>query len=232
MPPPYIPPGQGIQKMDSMVHVDGYENWDSEKLADYFEQQGLFYREILVHHKITGKIAPQLTDADLKDMGIDIVGDRCRFRHQLNSLKRKARHVQRNRLIWDGSERIFFGGFDWCIGTCSGCCPEDPSTYKLTNNHLKIRTVEPVRVGPLRLCCCAKYSINNIDLTQVSDVDIEGIPPPFLQQCLCCAEGKEALEVTTGEGNFHVIVRSGDGDRISNLILNQVEECQMIERDF
>lgn len=231
MPPTYVPPRPGIQKMDSVANVQGYEDWDSEKLADYFEQQGLFYREIITYHKITGKIAPQLTDADLKDMGIDIVGDRCRFRHQLNSLRRKSRYIQRNQLIWEGSERVFFGGLDWCIGTCSGLCPEDPSTYKLTNNHLKIKTVEPVRLGPIRLCCCAKYSINNIDLTQVNDIDIEGIPPPFVQQCLCCAEGKEALEVSTGEGNFDVIVRSGDGDRVCNLILNQVEESQMIERD-
>jgi len=232
MPPNYRPPVSGMNKMDSMAQVDGYESWNSEQLADYFEDQGLGdYREVLTYHRITGKIAPQLSDADLKDMGVKIVGDRCRFRHLLKALGRKARLVQRNKLVWAGTERVFFGKLDGCLGTCLGLCPIDPSTYKLTNNHLRIRTVEPVRVGPIRLCCCAKYAINNIDLSQVNDVDMEGIPAPCVQQVCCCSDGKEILEVSTDEGNFDVVVRQGDGDRVSVLIMNQVEECQMMERD-
>jgi len=231
MPPNYTPPS-GMDKMDSVTQIDGYESWNSSQLADYFEAQGLGdYREVLTFHKITGKIAPQLTDSDLKDMGVKIVGDRCRFRHILKALGRKSRLVQRNKLIWSGSERIFFGWGDGCIGTCAGLCPEDPSTYKLTNNHLKIRTVEPVRVGPIRLCCCAQYSNNNIDLSQVDDVDMEGIPAPCVQNVLCCSGGKETVEVSTPEGNFDLVVAEGDGDRVSMLIMNQVEESQMIERD-
>lgn len=232
MPPNYVPPVKDMPSMDSVSQINGYESWNSEMLADYFEKHGLGdYREVIMYHRITGKIAPQLTDSDLKDMGVKIVGDRCRFRHLLKALGRKARSVQRNKLIWGGAERVFFGKLDWCVGTCVGLCPVDPSTYKLTNNHLRIRTVEPVRVGPIRLCCCAKYSTNNIDLTHVDDLDTEGVPAPCLQKCFCCADGKEILEVSTNEGDFNVIVREGDGDRVSNLIMNQVEECQMIERD-
>ena len=235
MAPTYVPPSSShmnMNKIDSVAQVDGYENWNSEQLADYFEDQGLGdYREVLIYHRITGKIAPQLTDADLKDMGVKIVGDRCRFRHQIKALGRKARHVQRNKLHWSGKERLFFGKAEWCLGTCCGLFPEDPSTYKLTNNHLKIRVVDPARIGPIRLCCCAKYSVTNIDLTHVDDVDMEGIPPPFVQQCLCCAEGKEILEISTSEGDVDIIVKAGEGDYITNLIMNQVEECQMMERD-
>jgi hypothetical protein len=222
-----------MEKMTSTVQVEGYEDWNAEQLADYFESKGLGdYREVLYYHKITGKIAPNLTDQDLKDIGVKIVGDRCRFRNQIKSLKRKARHVQRNKLYWAGKERIFFGCAEWAVGTCLGLFPEDPSTYKLTSSHLKIRTVDPVRIGPFRLCCCAKYSTNNIDLSQVDDVDMEGIPAPFIQQCLCCAEGKEILEVSTAEGDIDIVLKAGLGDEVSSLIMNQVEECQMMDRDL
>ncbi len=235
MPPLYVPPSASnskMNKMDSVALVEGYEDWNAEQLADFFESQGLGdYREVLMYHKITGKIAPQLTDADLKDVGITIVGDRCRFRHQIKALGRKARHVQRNRLHWAGKERLFFGCPEWAAGTCCGLFPEDPSTYRLTSNHLKVKTVDPVRCGPFRLCCCAKYSVNNIDLSQVDDVDMEGYPAPFVQQCLCCAEGKEVLEITTSEGDVHLVLKAGTGDHVANLIQNQIEECQMIERD-
>jgi len=235
-PPTYEAPHpnqamKGIQ-LDSVRVLEDFETWDSDRLADYFANSGLgHYREVIQYHRITGKIAPQLTNEDLKDMGIKIVGDRCRFRHQLKALGRKARAVQRNKLIWYGKEKLYFGGVEGCLATCGGICPDDPSTYRLTNNHLKIRLVEPTRVGPIRLCCCAKYSVNNIDLTQVDDVDMEGVPAPFLLQCLCCANGKEILDVSTNEGEFHLTVEAGEGESVSNMIMNQVEECQMMERD-
>jgi len=218
--------------MTSVSQVEGYDSWNSEQLADYFDSHGLGdYREVLIYHKITGKIAPQLTDDDLKDIGVKIVGDRCRFRHVIKSLGRKARQVQRNKLYWAGKERVFFGAAEWCVSTCFGLFPEDPSTYRLTTNHLRIKTVEPLRCGPIRLCCCAAHQINNVDLTHVDDVDMEMIPPPFLQQCLCCAKGKDILDVSTGEGNFDIILAAGNGEYVSDLIMNQVEESQMMERD-
>ena len=220
-----------VASMDSTVKLDGVESWNEHRLADYFEEEGLgSYRELIVHHRINGKIAAQLTDMDLKDMGIDIVGDRCRFRHILASLKRVARSSQRNKVIWSSNERLFFDGCEKFFSTCFFICPADPSTYKLTNHHLKIKTVDPVRVGPFRLCCCAKYSVNNIDLTQVKDVDMEGIPAPFIQQCFCCADGKEVLEVTTEQEVFDIVLKAGEGDTVSNLIMTQVEESQMMDR--
>jgi len=60
---------------------------------------------------------------------------------------------------------------------------------------------------------------------------MEGVPAPFLLQCLCCANGKEILDVSTNEGEFHLTVEAGEGESVSNMIMNQVEECQMMERD-
>lgn len=224
---------EGMNRFDSVQKLEGYESWSPDDVADYFESEGLVdYREVLIHHKIAGNIAPQLTDADLKDMGIEVVGDRCRFRHVIKTMNRRARHVQRNKVMWEGKEQLWFDQCEGCVNTCCGILPEDPSTYKLTNNHLKIRTVDPMRCGPVRLCCCNNYKTNNIDLSQVQDVDMNGIPPPFCQQILCCASGKEIIDVDIADqGSVYLTVAEGAGEAIVNLILNQVEESQLIERD-
>jgi len=213
--------------------VSGYETWNSMQLANYFAKHGLGeYHEVLTMHKITGKIAPLLTDTDLKDMGINIVGDRCRFRLQIDALSRKARAITRTQVMWESQERLFFSCCDACLGTCCGACPEDPSTYKLTQSHLKVRLVTPQRCGPITCCCCTSYAVNNIDLTNVDDVDMVSIPAPFMQQVLCCGEGKDIVDVnTTNEGKIYLTLKMGDGEYASQVILNQIEESQVMERD-
>lgn len=224
---------KNLTKFDSIQKLQGIEKWTPNDVADYFESEGLSdYRELLTHHKISGIVAPQLTDADLKDVGIDIVGDRCRFRHVIKSMSRRARAIQRNKVIWEGKERLWFDKCEGCVNTCGGFCPEDPSLYKLTNNHLKIKTVEPCRVGPVRMCCCNKYNHNNVDLSQVKDVDMNGVPAPFCQKCFCCADGKEVIDIEIeNQATVFLTVGENEGEGIMNMILNQIEESQMIERD-
>ena len=57
MAPPetYTPPNQ-MNRLDSVVQMEGYERWDAEELADYFEDQGLGdYREVLMYHRIVSQ---------------------------------------------------------------------------------------------------------------------------------------------------------------------------------
>mmetsp|Transcript_22193 Transcript_22193/g.33219 ORF Transcript_22193/g.33219 Transcript_22193/m.33219 type:complete len:222 (-) Transcript_22193:288-953(-) len=219
---------------DSIAEIEGYELWSPDAVADYFEKKGLGdYREVLIHHKISGKILPQLTDTDLKDMGIEIVGDRCRFRDLIKHTSRMGRQIQRTKVIWKGEEQLWFSAFEHCCSTCCYLMPEDPSTYTLTNSHLKVKMVNPYRCGPCRLSCCNEYSINNIDLSQVEDIDQHGIPAPFCQECFCCGSGKDVLDVKYNNGQYVGIVLSQDeGEKISSLLLNQVEEAQLIDRDL
>jgi hypothetical protein len=52
-----------------------FETWNEQKFAEYLTKSGLGqYSEMFMHHKISGRLAPLLTDTDLKDMGIKIVG--------------------------------------------------------------------------------------------------------------------------------------------------------------
>ena len=119
--------------------------------------------------------------------------------------------------------------------TMGGFCPVDPSTYKLTSNHLKVKKVQPVRCGPVRLCCCgASYKSNNIDLSKVDDVDVIGVPAPCIQRSFCCSGGKDLVEVESRfekGGKIFLTLEEGHGDVVANLILNQVEESQKMERN-
>lgn len=208
--------------------------WNAEKVADYFSQNGLEdYHETILHHKITGKVACKLNDMDLTDMGIILIGDRCRFRYIIQNLMRQERAEQRLKVMWEGEEKIFFGCLDEAFGSCCGCCPEDPSTYKLTQSYMKVKKVNPIRVGFITCPCHSSYTINNIDLTYVNDVDVLGVPPPLCQKILCCAQGKDIVDIstTTDDGKVLLFLHQDLGEPVANLILSQVEDAQVMERD-
>lgn len=94
--------------------------------------------------------------------------------------------------------------------------------------------MDPQRCGPIKLCCCYEYHTNNIDLSKIHDVDVYGEPPPCLLQICCCATGKDHIEIQTPsekEGTLSLVIQKGEGDRVSGMILHQIEEAQTIERD-
>ena len=224
---------------NSKNHEDlsDYYNWDVERLGMYFRRRGLDakYCDILRHHKINGKLAPLLQAEDLKEMGITIVGDRLTFQHAIKDLHRQSRFVKRIESLWEDTEQIFFNPYDQAIFTMCGLCPVDPSTYKLTQNHLKVKKVIPTRCGPFRLCCFGNINrSNNIDLSKVDDVDVIGIPAPCIQRTCCCyTSGKDIVEVESRfeKGNkIHLTLPEGYGETVATLILNQVEESQKMER--
>jgi hypothetical protein len=221
--------------MKDQAAIADFAKWDEEKLGLYFRKNGLGqYESILKNHKITGHIAPFLQDADLKEMGIDVVGDRLMFKHHLKQLSRRARFNKRIESLWEGEEQLFFSECDRNCFTLGGCCPIDPSTYKLTTNHLRVKRVRPVRCGPIRLCCFGtSFVSNNIDLSKVDDVDVMGTPAPCIQRVCCCANGKDLLEVESRfekGGKIYLTLPEGQGETVANLILNQVEESQKMER--
>ena len=105
--------------------VEQYENWNARKLADYVEKAGLkSYASMIITHKITGKVAPLLTDADLKEMGMTVVGDRLRFKSLILQLGRKARYTARDKPIWRGEEQRYFSMAEKEFFTCFGLFPD------------------------------------------------------------------------------------------------------------
>jgi hypothetical protein len=220
------------------TEVQDYHTWDVPKLAEFFRNKGLGqYSDTLIKHKITGPLAPLLSDDDLKDMGINVIGDRLMFRHYIKQLSRHDRFNSRVKPIWEGEERLFYSECDKGCSTCCGFCPIDPSTYKLTASHLRVNKVQHPRCGPIILCCFgATYISNNIDLSKVDDVDVTGNPAPCMQRMCCCASGKDIVEVESrfnnNDGKVFLKLRQGEGENVTNLILNQVEEAQKMDRGY
>ena len=210
-----------------------FDNWDENELANFLRKAKLGdYSEMFITHKISGRLAPLLTDAQLKEMGVSIVGDRLRIKSLIQNMKWKIRYNTRSKILWEGTERLYFSDASKLCWTCCGIFPDDPSTYKLTTTHLKIKTVDPLRCGPIKLCCSYDYNINNVDLSKVDDVDVVGVPSPCCIRILCCAPGKEIVEVkSSAEGKLLIVLQKGQGDHVSTLIMNQIEEAQVIERD-
>jgi len=89
--------------------IKSYETWNAEELAGFISNQGLeSYSHTIIDHKITGKLAPLLSEMDLKEMGITCIGDRLRFRLIVDNLKIKKRSLKRTQIVWEGRERIYY----------------------------------------------------------------------------------------------------------------------------
>jgi len=211
-----------------------FSTWPAERVAQYLRNHaGLGdYYELLLAQKVTGAVAPRLTDADLREMGIANIGDRKMFCKALQDLAKQERKQERERVLWQGQEVMFFSWWDGCWGTCCGCVPVDPSEYTLTGTHLVIRTQNPCRIGPIPCCCNLQYVVDNVDLTHVVDADVHGVPAPCCQHVFCCAKAQDHIFVKTRtEGTKTLKLLKGDGETIARKITNQVEEAQQMERD-
>jgi hypothetical protein len=70
MPPAKAPANQSYRLGKNNKDAEGFEEWDAQKLSEYFKKAGVGeYGEMFITHKITGRLAPLLTDLDLKEMG-------------------------------------------------------------------------------------------------------------------------------------------------------------------
>jgi hypothetical protein len=110
--------------------TSGFEEWDSKQLAAYLAKAGLGeYSEMFIGHKVTGRLAPLLSDLDLKEMGMSIIGDRLRMKSLILTLGRSVRYNTRTKTIWEATERIYFSDAEQCFWTCCGLFPD--GTYKI-----------------------------------------------------------------------------------------------------
>jgi len=216
------------------LDVATFRAWKPQQFATYMRDThnlGAYY-EAIIGNDIGGDTAPQLTENDLKELGINSIGDRKRFIAALDELKKGSRKADREKILWQDTEVLFFSCYDRNCATCCGCCPVDPSEYKLTNHHLVIKTVMPSRCGPLRCCFGHEYHVDNIDLTYITSGDIKGEAAPCFQECCCCGNGRDRVNLmTSSEGGKYLVLKKGEGERVNRLILNQIEEAQKIERD-
>ena len=216
---------------------DEFEGWSAETVADYVARQGLGqYRQSIITHRITGELVPFLNENHMAEMGVKCIGDRLRFGLIVERLKRKSLIGAKAKILWQGEEKVFYSIASASICTLCGCCPIDPSIYKLQQNHLKIKKVNPFRCFGVRCCCCgSEYVMNNVDLSHVQDIDINGVPAPCFERIFFCAEGKDIVNIeirSFGEGasyDHKLVLPEREGEYVASLIMNGVE-AQNMER--
>lgn len=110
----------------------------------------------------------------------------------------------------------------------------DPTTYKLLESSIKIKRVDPAQFGPIRCFCCYEYTLKNIDLARVKDVEVMNVSAPCPQRVCCCAKGQDLVELHPTESSYGKLVLkvgAGDGEQVCKMILTQVEKNQIIERE-
>jgi hypothetical protein len=73
--------------------------------------------------------------------------------------------------------------------------------------------------------------------SNVDDVDVDGVPPPCLLECFCCASSQEHVLVNVRshethhpEGAWVLKLHKGIGQEVKRKIQNQVEIMQQMER--
>ena len=228
--------GGSLDSSEMFLLETPFDEWTTDQLAHYFKTKadvlGGDYAEMIAKHRITGKVCHRLKDEDLKEMGVSNVGDRLTIMEEIDKITRVQQQKDREKAIWEGREELYFNWWDKCVSTCCGCCPDDPDMYKLTGTHLTIKHIDPVRCGPIRCCCGMKYHIDNIDLSNVTDADVKGVPPSCCQQC-CCGKTQEHIYVKANGGTETKVMKltKEEGATVARKILNQVEVMQRMERN-
>jgi len=178
-----------------------YAAWEPKDISEYFSAKGYSeYSELWISHKITGERAVMLTPENLKEMGVERIGDRIGIQKELQQLKFVARRVQRNTVLAE-HQQAYDGS--WCQENvqkycCFMCCPIEPDTYTLTNNELKIRSYEVSRICGARCTCLGGvWATDTMRLDRLNDVDTS----VSLRGCALCAEKKCTILLAMQAGN-------------------------------
>ena len=228
-----------------MISATNTEEWTVDELADYMKQRALDlggdFSDNFRSHKIDGSVYARLNDADLKEMGIDKVGDRLRVLQELESISQLQDAENRDRIYWEGKEEQYAHCWDWCLTTNCGCCPGDnPAEYEITGIKLSASKVEQHRCGPIPLVCWRpRYIDDVIYLSQVRDVEeVIAAPGGSLPCCkshllswlqtengLCCGfcdNNQVQLYVKTNENVIIILkLKRDEAEGVKRRILSQ-----------
>ena len=151
---------------NNLVDTD-FTKWSSLEVTAYIQSKEKIgnYAEMFQKHKIDGTIAHNLTDSDLKEMGVVAIGDRHRILSALGDLRRAKEQIDREKILWRGDETMYWSGCHKCCSTCCYVCTEDREEYTLRSNFLEIKRPDYNKCGSIKCCFGHSYTIDTIDLS-------------------------------------------------------------------
>eukprot|EP00656_Telonema_subtile_P058069 TRINITY_DN9715_c0_g1_i2.p1 TRINITY_DN9715_c0_g1~~TRINITY_DN9715_c0_g1_i2.p1 ORF type:complete len:235 (+),score=49.81 TRINITY_DN9715_c0_g1_i2:36-740(+) len=199
--------------------------WSTKDVVAWAISKGFEpYSSKLANHQIDGKILPLLGEAQLREMGFDLIGPRIAFLNALKGIQKAERMKQRNEILWEGEEVR--------LGPCGGCCPfgfpcccftQPAAYYKL--NHYKVSISEAdhnCAVCPcLSSICGYTFKTDNVDLDQIQDVDTRADQPG-------CCKGLGYISLTQENGNkYEMRIDPKEVQRVSEKIQMAVEDAEL-----
>jgi len=223
-------------KMSEYKLMTNVGKWCTNDVAEHLNLKGLGkYSSILIENGIDGEVADTIGEDNLREMGVSKIGDRLKILKALDEIKQAKAQDEFCKTLWEGKEILYPTCYDRIFSTCFGICPEEhsPSTYELTPNYLTIKVMKPCRFLCFKCCCFeSSYEINNVDLSQVIDVNIKGVNPSWCERLCCFGKTIEEVRVETRSGEVNVMrLGAEDGQAVANKIKRQVEMAQRIERN-
>jgi len=220
-------------KSEGLVDKD-FHKWSSVEVAAHLGKKGLKgYTELFQQHKIDGSVFHNLTEENLKEMGIESVGDRKKVMAAIKDLRETSDQKNREKILWKGKEVKYWSFCHWARSTSCGCCTDDPEKYTLRYNYLDINRPHYNRVCGMRCCFGHSWLKMTVDLSNISNVDIKTNPPPCVEEFCCCANAQEHVIVNLEvpeKGREVLRLKKGDGEAMKRKLINQVEIMQMMER--
>lgn len=188
------------------------------------------FSEAFARHLIDGEVLCLMDEKHLVEIGITTVGRRVKFLKTLQGLKIADRNKRRNNIVWSADEVRSVT----CCGTlyysiC--CCEQPPEKYKMSGISLRFKSTH--FTWP---CCLSLGGVttvnNNVDLTEIVDVDTETMRAPCCAPCFGEPD-RVVIEYQEGEGvppKTHVLrVEVGQGEQIAQLIRNQHEDAKEMQ---
>lgn len=148
--------------------------WSAKELADHLKTKGFGeYHETFISYDVTGRLAVQLNDAKLEEMGIRSADDRAKI---INVLVKELKNPEKVLLQRKG------------IKTCSSY------TYTLTTANLKLQHKTRQRLR----CCFGLEAIQEetIALSKVSSVESSTFKAPRFLRIFYGGETVEKIRIS------------------------------------
>ena len=202
-------------------------SWGTEEVGTWLGSIGMGeYAAYFAKHQIVGDILHMLNEELLKEVGVACVGHRVKLAKECAALYKSYENRLRFRVHWEADQIMYPSGCcDWFLKQlmCYRCC-QDPDHYKLTGAFLYLSTEDRrKRKGNL---CEESRETRTIDLSTVAGVSDYHVDNCF--DCGCAADViKVELNAELGLDSVRpILVKKGQGYKISAMITRAVEEAQ------
>ena len=251
MPTGYKMTQSEVSAYGGPVERDHFAVWGSDEVCRWLAEVGLSqYAPRFRDHKIMGRVLPSIEERHLREMGVDIVGDRVRLLAEARRLATHAVQANRFKVLWEGAApRFTKGPLDWCWQWCV-CRPvwAEVNRYKLTANSLV------VTINQAGWCCNMlerKRFERNVDLSNVAGVNLVTsskvratrcgarrcraalMQPSAAQLCDCgCVATELNVELDSDKGMADlppIYVAKDHAQRVCHLMMDAMEEVQSME---